>query len=170
MRKQYKLFQTKSYAARKVRRPISLKEYNHLILKARLPILRRQHALVHSILMETQRRFGVRIRAFSLMPTHIHLVVKVESRTQWANALRFFAGQLALKLGRGKLWVERAWSRIVRSGRDYAGVLQYICENSTRAGIFNLRIDGIVVVNGLLWGEPEPPPQDESNMQFAFAL
>ncbi len=147
------ILKTRKHALRKGPRPISLKEFNHIVLKARLPVLRRQHALIKALMMETQRRFALKLRAFAVMPDHVHLVVKVESRKQWADALRFFCGQVALKMKRGKLWAERAWSRIVRAGRDYRGVTAYVWNNPFRAGIFHLPIDSISIFNDILFGE-----------------
>jgi REP element-mobilizing transposase RayT len=102
--------------------------------------------------METQRRFGIELRAFSVMPDHVHLIVKVSTRKQWADALRFFTGQVALKMGRGKLWAERLWSRVVKAGRDYRGAMNYVWRNPFRAGIADLRIDAVIVINGILFG------------------
>jgi REP element-mobilizing transposase RayT len=108
------------------------------------------------VLSEAQKRFGIELRAFAVMPDHCHLVVKVSSRKQFADALRFFTGQVALKMGRGKLWAERAWSRVVRYGRDYAGVIHYVWNNPIKARIFHIQIDAIWILNGILFGTAPP--------------
>jgi REP element-mobilizing transposase RayT len=154
MRGQLSLLNQKKYSGRKVARPISTKEFNHIVVKSRLPILRLQYRLIQLVLIEAQRRFGIELRAFAVMPDHCHLVVKVSSRKQFADALRFFTGQVALKMGRGKLWAERAWSRVVHHGRDYVGVVQYVWNNPIKGRVFDLRIDAVWILNGRLFGDP----------------
>lgn len=122
-------------------------------------MLRLNYRLIQSVLIETQRRFGLQLRAFAVMPDHVHLVVRVTSRKQWADSLRFFAGQVALRLGRGRLWAERAWSRIVKAGRDYRGVIHYVARNPFKAGIADLTVDSFWIANGVLFGELAPPPE-----------
>lgn len=193
MSRQFTFFESlkgKTYRARKVARPISIRGYNHIVVKARYPVLRLNHLLIKRILMETQDRFGIKLHAFSIMEDHCHLVVKVESRRQFSDALRFFTGMVALKLAKGmksingkmlgnkliggKLWAERAWSRVVQYGRDYAGAVRYVWNNPWRARIGSLLVDCIYITNGVLFGELEAPPPVVSNpgggqVSFAFA-
>jgi REP element-mobilizing transposase RayT len=170
MHAQLSLLKQKQYASRKVARPISTTEFNHIVVKARLPILRRQHRLIQAVLIEAQKRFGIELRAFAVMPDHCHLVVKVSSRKQFADALRFFTGQVALKMGRGKIWAERAWSRVVRWGRDYAGVIQYVWNNPIKAGVFDLYVDAVWIVNGVLFGELPDLLYEEAVLQTCFCF
>jgi REP element-mobilizing transposase RayT len=171
MARQYSLFIQKTNAARKSARAISTKEYNHIVVKARVPILRLHYRLIQLVLIETQRRFGIELRAFSVMPDHCHLIVNVSSRSQFANALRFFTGQVALKMGRGKIWAQRAWSRVVRHGRDYVGAVLYVWRNPIRAGIFNTEMDAVFIVNGVLFGCArflDPPDLASAQGSFGF--
>jgi REP element-mobilizing transposase RayT len=171
MSRQYSLRIEKIGIARKTARAISTKGYNHIVVKARVPVLRLQYRLIQAVLMETQRRFGIELRAFAVMPDHCHLIVKVGSRSQFANALRFFSGQVALKMKRGRLWAQRAWSRVVRHGRDYVGAVRYVWRNPIRAGIFSSRIDTLFIVNGALYGSAQwedPPDMDFAQGAFAF--
>ncbi len=168
MKCQLSLLKLKKHSSRKVARPISLKEFNHVVLKARRPVLRRNHVLIKALMMEMQRRFGLKLRAIAVMEDHIHFVAKVESRKQWADALRFFCGQVALKIGRGRLWAERAWSRIVRTGRDYRGVTLYVWRNPIKAGIFNSSVDATYILNGILFGDLKIPQPEQSGLQTAF--
>jgi REP element-mobilizing transposase RayT len=171
MRSQLSLLKEKKYASRKVARPISTKEFNHIVVKSSLPILRRQYRLIQLVLIEAQKRFGIELRAFAVMPDHVHLVVKVSSRKQFADALRFFTGQVALKMGRGKIWAERAWSRVVRWGRDYAGVVQYVWNNPIKGRVFDLRIDAVWILNGILFGDlPDAIGTLELDAQSCFEL
>lgn len=168
MARQKNLFQFRKYSGRKLTRPVATREFNHLIVKSRLPILRLNHLLIQAVLMKTQRRFGIQLRAFAVMPDHVHLIVKVSSRKQWADALRFFSGQVALRLGRGRIWAERAWSRVVKSGRDYSGAVQYVARNPFKARIADPRIDSLWIADGILFGNLGPPPVTETQEAFAF--
>lgn len=84
-----------------------MRHFNHVVLKALVPILRRQTQVVRTLIRETQDRFGIRLRALAIMPDHVHLIVQVGTREQFQNALRFLAGMIALKISRGKLWLKR---------------------------------------------------------------
>ena len=104
---QLEFLASKRYRFRKSSRVIGIREANHVILKARLPILRRNHLIIRKLIRETQTRFGIRIHALAIMENHIHFLLRTPSRTAFANALRFLAGQIALKIGRGRLWLRR---------------------------------------------------------------
>ncbi|MBI2606014.1 MAG: transposase [Deltaproteobacteria bacterium] len=148
--KQLTLLREKKYSGRKTVRPISTRHYNHVVLKARVPILRRHAPAVRGLVRETQDRFGIRLRALAVMPDHVHLIVQVGSRTQFQNALRFLAGMTALKIAHGKLWLKRAWSRVVRSGRDQWNAEMYVWRNTLKAGIFS-EWDSVEIRGGVLW-------------------
>ena len=105
-------------------------------MKARLPVLRKHRAVVLRSIRETQDRFGIRLRALSVMENHIHLVVRVSNRDQFANALRMLAGTIARRIARkGRFWLQRAWSRVVRPGRDLNTVVLYVLRNPIKAEI-----------------------------------
>lgn len=152
----------KNKANSHVRRVISTREFNHVILKSRVPILRGNHFLIHQVLQEAQKRYNIKLKTFSIMTNHIHLVIQVGSRTDFANAMRYFAGMIARKLapvlksltGATKLWVQRVWSRIVKMGRDLTGVVRYVFNNPFRAGIAHPQItssiDSFIILNGKL--------------------
>jgi len=75
------------------------------------------------------------------MENNIHFLLQTPNRTLFANAMRFLAGQIALKIQRGKLWLKRMWSRVVSWGRDYGGVKRYVEANPVKAGIFSEGVD-----------------------------
>ncbi|MBI2606010.1 MAG: transposase [Deltaproteobacteria bacterium] len=147
--RQLLLLKEKKYAGRKTARPISTRHYNHVVLKARRPILRKNSVVVRALIRETQLRFGVRLRALAVMPDHVHLIVQVGAREQFQDALRFLAGMIALKVAHGKLWLKRAWSRVVRSGRDQWNAEMYVCQNPFRTGIFT-EADHAMIQGGVL--------------------
>jgi REP element-mobilizing transposase RayT len=135
--KQLPLLTEKKYLARKTVRAIGIRQPNHVTFKARLPILRANHLVVKQLVRETQRRYGIRIRALAIMDNHLHFLIQTPSREAFQNSLRFLSGQIALKLSHGKLWLRRCWSRVVTWGRDYLNVKRYIEANPEKAGIFD---------------------------------
>ncbi len=153
-RKQFKLFTETKYKKRKVARFVSTKHNNHVVLKSVAPILRLNRNEIKKIIKQSQKKFGFRIRAITIMENHIHLLIGVSSRIQFANALRYLTGMIALKIKKAKLWKARVWSRIVKSGRDYGNVLVYVYMNPMKKGIWDL-LDSMFFQNGLLTFTPE---------------
>jgi len=149
MGKQLTLIKERKYEKRKVARALSLRGANHVVLKASAPILRRHHSRIKSEIRKAQDRFSIRIRALAIMPDHIHLILKVSSRVQFANALRMLAGQIALKVKGTKLWKQRVWSRPVKPGRDQENATLYVARNSIKSGHFS-DADAFYIVNGVL--------------------
>ena len=147
--KQLTLIKEKKYAARKCARPISLRGANHIVLKSKRPTLRRHQTVIRALIRETQDRFGLKIRALAVKDDHIHLVVKVSSRGQFANALRFLAGGIARKISVAMVWAKRAWSRPIKVIRDQWTVEAYVARNSIKAGIYTTN-DAYFILDGVL--------------------
>jgi hypothetical protein len=42
---------------------------------------------------------------------------------------------------------------VVRWGKDYAGVVQYVWNNPIKGGVFDLHVDAVWIVNGILFGD-----------------
>lgn len=147
--KQLTLLKEKKCAKRKVARAISLRGANHIVLKTNKHVLRKQASTVRHLIRETQDRFGIKIRALSVMSNHLHLVIKVSNRKQFADGLRFLAGQIALKISGTKLWSARAWSRPLKFGKDMATAEIYVWKNAVTAGCFSM-LDTAFIVEGVL--------------------
>lgn len=154
------LLSEKKYRVRKIARALSTRHALHVVLKAREPILRKHHAAIKSIIEDTQVRFsdeglGLKIKALAIQADHIHLVLKTPSRKAFADSLRYLAGTIALLIAKGKLWRQRVWSRVVKTGRDLDGVLAYVCRNPIKAGVFSLE-DHVLIVDGILRSSIDP--------------
>ena len=147
--KQLTLIKDKKYAARKCARPISLRGANHIVLKSMRPVLRRHQPVIRGLIREAQNRFGVKLRALAVMDDHVHLVVKVASRKQFADALRFLAGAIAQRISTAKVWTKRAWSRPIKVVRDLQTVESYVARNSIKAGVYTTG-DAYFILNGVL--------------------
>ena len=135
--KQLPLIPRPQYRKRKTARIIGTRRaQNHVILKARIPILRRHRAIVLRSIRDTQDRFHIRIRALAVMSDHLHLVIRVTHREQFANAMRMLAGTIARRImKKGTLWRQRVWSRLVLEGRDLWNVCEYVIQNPHKAAI-----------------------------------
>lgn len=147
--KQLSLLREKKYAKRKVARAISLRGANHVVLKTNKHILRKNAPKLRALIRETQDRFGVKIRALSIMSNHVHLVIKVSNRKQFADGLRFLAGMIALKIAKTKLWTQRAWSRPLKVRKDISTTEIYVWNNAIKARCFGM-IDTAYIVDGVL--------------------
>lgn len=161
LEQQRKLCEKKSHG-RKTVRPISIRGFNHVVLKSRYYVLRRNHALVKQIIRETQLRFGMRIRALSIMENHIHVLMNAPTREAFGNAMRFLCGMIGRKLclkmklkprGDGPTFFsQRIWSRVIRGWLDQECAELYVWRNAIKAGIFT-ELDSCVIRGGILeWG------------------
>jgi len=116
-----------------------MKHAQHLVLRARLPILRikRNKALISLLLFEVAEKFEVKIYNNSLNSNHIHLLVKAPTQKSLHDFLRVLAGQISQRIigsARGKkkplsIWLRPAWKRIVHWGRDFLNLHRYIYQN-----------------------------------------
>ncbi len=166
--KQLTLFQNKIYQKRKVARVVSTKQFMHIVMKARFPVLRQNHEFIKTIIKKEQIHWGIKIKNIAIQPDHIHLCVKVSSRIVFFNFMRVVAGVIGKKLLRRintnqkvfvrkgiykqfkTFWKQRVWTRIVHFGKDLRGVLLYIAQNPFKAGLFNQKIDRSLLVDGIL--------------------
>ena len=147
--KQLALIKENKYSKRKVARAISLRGANHVVLKTDKFILRKNAAAIRRLIRETQDRFGIKLRAVSIMSNHVHLVIKTGSRKQFGDSLRFLAGMIAFKVAKTKLWHKRVWSRPLRYGKDMQAAEHYVWSNPFKARCFEM-IDTSFLIDGVL--------------------
>lgn len=113
-------------------------------------MLRKHRWIVLRSIRETQDRFHIRLRALAVMENHIHLIVRVSDRTQFANALRMLAGTIARRIAKkGSFWLARAWSRVVKPGRDLETATTYVVRNPIKADVW-CDHDGFWILGGIL--------------------
>lgn len=147
--RQLTLLKEKKFTKRKVARAISLRGANHVILKTNKHILRKHIPQIRKLIRGTQDRFQIKIRALSIMSNHIHLIIKAQSREQFADSLRFLAGMLALKIAKSKLWTQRAWSRPLKWGQDLRNTELYVWKNAIKANCLTAD-DSTYLIDGIL--------------------
>lgn len=148
--KQLNLLSLKKYHSRKTARAIGIRETNHVVMKAIVPVLRLQYSLVKTVIRETQERYGVKLYALAIMEDHLHFLIQVPSRKAFADSMKFLASRIALRMGMGRLWMKRCWSRLVRWGRDFLGARRYIDLNPMKAGCWEEEVDGFRICHGTL--------------------
>jgi REP element-mobilizing transposase RayT len=133
---------------RKTARPIDPKQALHVVLRSSIArgdqsMLRSKYCQpIHDFAHELAERWGVRIYRFANVGNHIHLLLKVPSRAVWRRFIRELAGGIAVivtgarkgaglkknERGRG-FWDELVFTRIVKFGRDFFGVKNYLAKN-----------------------------------------
>ena len=136
-----------SVGRRKSRRPLSLKESIHVVLRAerakgRYSLLLPKNAkLVLKLMKKYGKEFQVKVYHFAFVSNHMHLTLKAKTRLGFQNFLRVFAGQTAQKItgamkgnpGTKRFWDLLAFSRIITWGRAYKIVIKYIDKNVKQA-------------------------------------
>ena len=116
-----------------------MKHTEHLVLRARLPVLRlrKNKALISQLLFEVSEKFQVKVYNNSLNSNHIHLLVKAPTQKRLHDFLRVLTGQIAQRITgavRGKknnfgFWLRPAWKRVVHWGRDFLNLHRCIFQN-----------------------------------------
>jgi REP element-mobilizing transposase RayT len=143
---------------RRSRRPVNPKKPVHIVLRSNLAVGRRSllknQETVKRVLIKFSKHFGVRIYERAICGNHIHCLVKADSRRSLQNFFRVFAGQVAQEILRDfplqkhekkafrggthpknhkSFWSRLLYSRIVRWGRDFRGVRNYVIDNTLEA-------------------------------------
>jgi REP element-mobilizing transposase RayT len=162
---------------RKIARPIDPKQALHVVLRSSAAngeqsMLRPKNCQpIHDFAHDLAERWGVRIYRFANVGNHIHLLIKVPSRAVWRRFIRELAGGIAVivtgarkgaglkknESGRG-FWDELVFTRIVKFGRDFFGVKDYLAKNLFEAAglpMKKLLAQGykIMTIRGLARGE-----------------
>ncbi|MES2801171.1 MAG: transposase [Bdellovibrionota bacterium] len=146
-----------SLRRRKTKRPLTTRNPFHVTLRSELATgkrsLLRHKNMIYKVLHKASRRFGVRIYQQAICGNHIHLLVRGRQRFALQNFFRVVAGHIAQKIlelypipahqhnagnapkmkYRRKFWGALLYSRMVRWGRDYSNVVNYIERNVLEA-------------------------------------
>ncbi len=141
-------------------RPLSSKDFTHIVLKSDiakktdvndLRMSKKRHQITEIITQNIQN-FGVRIHKLAIASNHIHLLISFKSRRKYFDCIRRITGLIArlmLKKERGlacknqtdqarrqnKLgfWSQRPFTRVVKWGKDYKIIFNYIEKNILEA-------------------------------------
>lgn len=117
-----------STGQRKLERPLSTRDWIHLILKSdkargKMSLRSPQHQTwIEHLLREKARKFGVRIADLSNVGTHLHIKIRIASREAFQKFLKSITTLIARKVtgarrGRpfGRFWSGLAFSRVLKS-------------------------------------------------------
>lgn len=110
----------------KTKRPFNSKLSMHVVLKARKSCLKHYNRKVEKIIERQARRHRIKIYNMQNVGNHIHLVLKTSAKIQLSNFLRATTGLISKKLKAIALWPQRPFSRIVRWGRAFTTILNYM--------------------------------------------
>ncbi len=141
-------------------RPLSSKDFTHIVLKSDIAEktdandlrLSKKRNQITEIISQNTHHFGVRIHKLAIASNHIHLLISFKSRRKYFDWIRRITGLIArlmLKKERGlagskqakdiklknklSFWSQRPFTRIVKWGRDFKIVFNYIDKNILKA-------------------------------------
>lgn len=139
MSKQLKLFKETTSTAfggsllknshAKTARPFSSKASIHLVLKARKHILKHYDRRVEIIIERQAKLNFIKIYSMQNVGNHIHLVIKVKHKSFLTTFLRSVCGLIPRKLHITKLWMQRPFTRIIKWGKAYRSIKNYMTIN-----------------------------------------
>ena len=136
----------KTKPARKLERPLSRKDFIHLILKSEkakghLSLLKRENDIaIRDILRKKAHKFGVSISDFANVGNHLHIRIKVQSRESFQNFLKAVTCLIARRItgarrGKpfGKFWQGLAFTGIITSRPEELRLRGYFEANRQEA-------------------------------------
>ena len=131
-----------SRGKRKLKRPLSTKQWIHLVLKSdkangKLSLLAARNAKWIDRLINTKaRKFGVEVKDFVNMGNHIHFEIRIINRMGFQNFLRSVTTMIArhvtgARKGKkfGKFWKDLAFTRVITSYMELSHLQKYFTGN-----------------------------------------
>ena len=111
-----------------------------------------QNRLIHKWLKETEKKFGVTIEKYVIMPNHIHFILVITERhigRSLQEVMRWFKTMVTngyiqavkngmLKPFQRKIWQKSYYDHIVRCEHDYKDIWEYIEANPLKWEIAKL--------------------------------
>ncbi len=136
----------KTKGHRKLERPLSTKQWIHLILKsdkAKGPLsflTPKNKRIVQSVIREKSKKFGVKIADGANVGDHIHLKIKIQNRESFQKFLKSITCLIARKItgakrGKkfGRFWQGLAFTRVLTSSLEELNLKGYIKANRIEA-------------------------------------
>ncbi len=124
---------------RKTKRPLSTKHPLHLILKSSYSgVFAPGNISLEKLIRSQAKKFGLKIYDLALNWSHIHFILKIESRKDYNKFIRSLTAILAKRIRKLKPHLEvifelRPFTRIISWGRDFKRVLEYAILNQMEA-------------------------------------
>lgn len=126
---------------RKTARPLSPKCPIHLELKTRVPIFRKNLKQYKNELQRLSKKFQIKIYGVSFNFNHVHVVIQIPSREHYVQFIRALTSKIALIAGQTKLFENPPFTRLVKWGRDFKNLMNYLMLN-------DLESDGLSKTKG----------------------
>ena len=140
---------------RKTQRPFDPKQALHVVLRSskargQHSMLRPQHCnLIRDLMGRIKLRWGISVYRYANVGNHLHLLIRAKNRSDWQGFIREFAGGIAMivtgarkshALSRSRsadvpdsakraFWDHVVFTRIVKFGRDFKNVADYVLKN-----------------------------------------
>lgn len=124
---------------RKTQRPIAINKPLHLIVKSEKTneqiFFSPKDRQLNTLIKKSAERYNIRIYKFSVNWSHFHFVIKVLSRKDYVNFVRYLGAQVVayfskmLKRNIKGLFRLRPFTRIVNWGKDFRKMCKYITTN-----------------------------------------
>ncbi len=124
---------------RKTKRPLSTKHPLHLILKSSCGgVFNPGNVSLENLIRSQTKKFGIKIYELALNWSHIHFILKIESRKNYNKFIRSLTAAVAKQIRKLKPHLEvifdlRPFTRIISWGRDFKRVLEYALLNQMEA-------------------------------------
>lgn len=127
---------------RKLERPLSTKNWIHLVLKSDKAkgkfnfLIPKNKIAIQKIVMSKAKKFGIKIDDSANVGNHIHLKVKISSRENFQKFLKSITTLIArlvtgARKGKpfGRFWQGLAYTRVLKSYREELNLRGYIMAN-----------------------------------------
>ena len=120
---------------RKSKRPLSVKKPIHLVLKSsHRDLFSPRNKRLHSLILSQSKKFNIKVYAFALNHSHIHLLIKLQQTEDYMKFVRSFTSILAQKIRLlrpelTEIFSLRPYTRIISWGRQFKATLKYIVIN-----------------------------------------
>jgi REP element-mobilizing transposase RayT len=131
---------------RKIARPLSTKTPIHLVFRSSRArdtwsFLRSANKIkVEILLRELSKKYGVKIYSFANAGNHLHVVVSVKRKESLRTFTRVFTQQVMFAIteakkgaAQGRFWDAIYYSRMVRWGREFRALKNYLLINRMEA-------------------------------------
>lgn len=135
-----------SKGVRKLERPLATKKWIHLVLKSDKAIGKysflsaKNKILIHQILANKAKKFGITVGDYANVGNHLHLKVKISNRTGFQKFLKAITTLIARKVTHarrghkfGRFWQGLAFTRVLKSAREELNLKGYFQANRIEA-------------------------------------
>jgi putative transposase len=96
--------------------------------------------IIIETLYDAKEKFNFLLTNFCIMPTHIHLLIKPDEKTNLSVVMHWIKTMSARRLNlqrksKDHIWGNRYFARIVNNDQEYEEIMYYIDQNPVTAGL-----------------------------------